>query len=439
MKISIIGTGYVGLVTGVCISDLGNTVYCVDNNSKKIDSLNNGVVPIYEPGLKELIEKNAKLNRIHFTTDLKTALDNSDMIFIAVGTPPLENGEADLSSVFNVVEEIKNIIDDSFKVIVIKSTVPVGTCKRIEDIMNEPRKNAYIVSNPEFLKEGSAIEDFNRPDRVIVGINPTLENSEGYLSAKNMINELYEPFSKNNVPIFFMDTNSSEITKYASNAMLAVRISFMNEIANLCTLANANVDDVRTGVGSDNRIGSKFLLSGIGYGGSCFPKDVKALYQTAKQFNYEFKLLKATDEVNSRQKEILIDYIMKHFNNNIAGLSFTLWGLSYKPETDDIRDAPSLSIISRILSLGGKIKAYDPIAMNNTKEIFPNIDYFDDMYEALKDSNGLIIATEWKNFKTPDFTKINELLKTKVIFDGRNIYAKEEIIKHELRYFSIGR
>ncbi len=434
MNISIIGTGYVGLVTGACLSDSGNTVYCVDNDTNKVSSLNNGIIPIYEPGLKELVDKNVKNERLIFTEDMDFAVKKTDVIFIAVGTPPQENGEADLSNVFRVAESIANSIN-VYKAVVVKSTVPVGTCRKVDDMMRKITDDFSVVSNPEFLKEGAAIEDFQRPDRIIIGINSGKRSSK----AKEIMDEIYEPFVRTGAPIYFMDTNSSELTKYAANAMLALRITFMNELANMCSLAGANVDNVRIGIGSDKRIGKSFLFPGIGYGGSCFPKDVKALYQTAKTNGYDFKLLKAVDEVNYYQKEALLGYILKYFKGDISGKTFALWGLSFKPKTDDIREAPSLTIISKLLSYGAKIKAYDPIAMDNAKKVFPDIGYANDMYGALKDSDGLIIATEWNDFRVPDFTKIKDNLKGNVIFDGRNIYDPERMFEIGINYYSIGR
>jgi UDPglucose 6-dehydrogenase len=438
MKISIVGTGYVGLVTGVCLADSGNTVYCVDNDESKIKSLKSGIIPIYEPGLKELTDKNVKLGRLYFTKDLKEAVKKTDAVFIAVGTPPQDNGEADLSNVFKVAETVAGTID-CFKAVVVKSTVPVGTCRKVESIISKKTKNFCVVSNPEFLKEGAAIEDFQRPDRIVVGINFKNDNKKEAEAAKELIDEIYEPFVRTGAPIYFMDTNSSELTKYAANAMLAVRITFMNEIANLCDKTGANVDSVRIGIGSDKRIGKSFLFPGIGYGGSCFPKDVKALYQTAKQHNYDFKLLKAADEVNASQKEIIVDFILKHFKGDIAGRTFALWGLSFKPKTDDIREAPSLVIISKLLSYGAKIKVYDPIAMENTMKIFSEIEYADDMYDAVKGADGLIVATEWNDFRVPDFDKIKAAMITPAVFDGRNIYDKKRMTESGFDYYSIGR
>jgi UDPglucose 6-dehydrogenase len=438
MNICIVGTGYVGLVTGVCLADSGNTVYCVDNDENKIKSLTGGIMPIYEPGLKELADKNVKSKKLYFTQDLKSAVKKSDVVFIAVGTPPQDNGDADLSNVFKVAEDIADSIV-RFKAIVVKSTVPVGTCRKVHNIIAKKTKNFCVVSNPEFLKEGAAIDDFQRPDRIVVGINFKKENKKEAESAKEIIDEIYEPFIRTGAPIYFMDTNSSELTKYAANSMLALRITFMNEIANLCSLADANVDNIRIGIGSDKRIGKSFLFPGIGYGGSCFPKDVKALYQTAKKCGYEFKLLKAADEVNASQKEALVDFILKHFKGEIAGKTFALWGLSFKPKTDDIREAPSLVIISKLLSYGAKIKAYDPIAMDNAKKVFPGIEYAGDMYDALKGADGLIIATEWNDFRAPDFDKIKGALRKAVIFDGRNIYDKKRMLETGFDYYSIGR
>lgn len=438
MNISIIGSGYVGLVTGVCLADSGNTVYCVDNDPDKVNSLNNGVIPIYEPRLKELTNKNVKNKKLYFTDDLDNAVRKTDAVFIAVGTPPANDGGADLTNVFKVAKDIAGAID-GFKVIVVKSTVPVGTCRKVEEIIAKTTRNFCVVSNPEFLKEGVAIDDFQRPDRVVVGINFKEENKKEAQAAKEIIGEIYEPFIRTGAPIYFMDTNSSEMTKYAANAMLALRITFMNELANLCSLADADVDAVRIGIGSDKRIGNSFLFPGIGYGGSCFPKDVNALYRTAKQRGYEFRLLKAVDEVNALQKEVLIDFILKHFKGNIGGKTFALWGLSFKPKTDDIREAPSLVIISKLLSYGAKVRAYDPIAISNMKKVFPKIEYADDMYGALEGADGLIVATEWNDFRVPDIDKIKNALKEKAIFDGRNIYNKKRMIDDGFDYYSIGR
>ena len=434
MNIGIIGTGYVGLVTGVCLADSGNNVYCVDNDKNKISLLNSGVIPIYEPGLEELMLKNVKNERLIFTEDLDFAVKKTDVIFIAVGTPPQGNGEADLSNVFKVAESIANSIN-GYKVVVVKSTVPVGTCRKVDAIIREITDDFSVVSNPEFLKEGAAIDDFQRPDRIIIGIN----NNKWSSKAKEIIDEIYEPFVRTGAPIYFMDTNSSELTKYAANAMLALRITYMNELANMCSLTGANVDNVRIGIGSDKRIGKSFLFPGIGYGGSCFPKDVKALYQTAKANGYDFKLLKVVDEVNYYQKEVLLSYILKYFKGDISGKTFALWGLSFKPKTDDIREAPSLVIISKLLAYGAKIKAYDPIAMDNTKKVFPQVEYANEMYEALKGSDGLIIATEWNDFRVPDFKKIKDNLKDNVIFDGRNVYDPKKMKEFGFNYFSIGR
>lgn len=434
MNIAIIGTGYVGLVTGVCLADSGNNVYCVDNDENKISLLNDGVIPIYEPGLKELAVKNVNNARLVFTEDVDFAVKKADIIFIAVGTPPQDNGEADLSNVFKVAENIAHSIDD-YKVIVVKSTVPVGTCRQLDSVIRKTTNNFNVISNPEFLKEGAAINDFQKPDRIIIGINDSKYSSK----AKAIMGEIYEPFVRTGAPIYFMDTNSSELTKYAANAMLALRITFMNELSGMCSLSGANIDNIRIGIGADKRIGKSFLFPGIGYGGSCFPKDVNALYRTAKAKGYDFKLLKAVDEANSYQKEVLVSYILKYFKGDISGKIFTLWGLSFKPKTDDIRESPSLSIISKLLSYGAKIKAYDPIAMDNTKAVFPQVEYINNMYEALENSDGLIIATEWNDFRTPDFKKIKETLRQGVIFDGRNIYDPGKMKELGFNYFSIGR
>ncbi len=439
MRISIIGTGYVGLVTGVCFADSGNTVLCVDNDKDKINQLHRGIIPIYEPGLKELCDKNVSGKRLFFTSDLKEAVKNSEVVFIAVGTPSQDNGEADLSNIFSVVKEIAVAID-SYKIIVVKSTVPVGTCNKVYNEIKKITTFPFdVVSNPEFLKEGAAIDDFQRPDRIVVGLGLKGSAGNSNSKAKEIMSELYEPFVRSGAPIYFMDRCSSELTKYAANAMLALRISFMNELANLCAAVGVNIDHVRIGIGSDKRVGKLFLFPGIGYGGSCFPKDVKALYHTAKFNGYDFKILKAVDEVNAYQKEILLNFILKHFKSDIGEKTFALWGLSFKPKTDDIREAPSLVIISKILSYGAKVKAFDPIANENTMKVFPSIEYTSDMYEALKDADGLIIATEWNDFRMPDFNKIKSLLKTPVVFDGRNIYETEKMKEMGFSYYSIGR
>ncbi len=434
MNIAIVGTGYVGLVTGVCLADSGNNVYCVDNDKSKISSLKNCVMPIYEPGLKELVVKNVKNERLIFTEDIGFAVKNADVIFIAVGTPPRDDGDADLSNIFKVAEDIANYIDD-YKVVIIKSTVPIGTCRRVDTEIRKITNNFDVISNPEFLKEGAAINDFQRPDRIIIGVN----DGEHSLKIKKIMGEIYEPFVRTGAPVYFMDTNSSELTKYAANAMLALRITFMNELANMCSLSGANIDNIRIGIGADKRIGKSFLFPGIGYGGSCFPKDVNALYRTAKAKGYDFKLLKAVDEANFYQKEVLVSYILKYFEGDISGKIFTLWGLSFKPKTDDIRESPSLSIVSKLLSYGAKIQAYDPIAMDNARTIFPKIEYAKDMYKALKNSSGLIIATEWNDFRAPDFKRIRETLQEGVIFDGRNIYDPVKMKELGFDYFSIGR
>lgn len=437
MRISVIGTGYVGLVTGTCFAETGINVTCVDIEKEKIDKLNKGIAPIYEPGLESMIKRNTEKGRLSFTTSLKDSLVGSEVLFIAVGTPPDENGSADLKHVLSVAKEVGNYLDH-YMVIVTKSTVPVGTAEKVKKtIKNELRKRNVdiqfdVASNPEFLKEGAAIDDFLKPDRIVIGINSG--------KAENLMRKLYKPFLLNNHPILFMDIPSAELTKYAANAMLATRISFMNELANLCEIIGADINLVRKGIGSDSRIGNKFIYPGIGYGGSCFPKDVKALISTGEENDYSLEILKAVENVNHNQKSVLYDKIHNHFHGNLRNMTFGIWGLSFKPQTDDMREAPSLVIIEKLLYQGSKIKAYDPVAMNEAKRRFGDrIELVNDQYEALIDASALVLVTEWPEFRLPNFKVLIKLLKEKIIFDGRNIYDPAEMKELGFTYYGIGR
>lgn len=433
MKITVVGTGYVGLVSGTCFAESGNHVTCVDIDAAKVEKMKNGYVPIYEPGLELLFDRNTKQGRLHFTTDLTEGIKDAKIIFLALPTPPGADGSADLSFVLKVAKELSTMITD-YKVIVDKSTVPVGTAEKVESVLLEKLDRSLfdVVSNPEFLREGVAVEDFMKPDRVVVGTS-----SE---KAKKIMTQLYEPFVRQGNPIIFMDERSAEMTKYAANSYLATRISFMNEIANLCELLGADVDMVRKGMGSDNRIGKRFLFPGVGYGGSCFPKDVQALAKSAQESNYDFKILKSVMQVNELQKEILSSKILKYFGNNLVGKTIGIWGLAFKPNTDDIREAPALTIISRLLHKGAKVKAYDPEAMENVKGVFGNkIEYCAHEYDALKNTDALAIITEWNEFRTPDFDKMKQLMNAPVIFDGRNIYDVKTTRDLGFYYDSIGR
>ena len=436
-NISVVGSGYVGLVAGACFSDTGNKVICLDIDQKKIDNLNNGILPIFEPGLEKLIIKNVEENRISFSTDLDNGIKNTNICFIAVGTPPGEDGSADLQYVLAVAKKIGSVIE-KYTVIVDKSTVPVGTADKVKKtIQTELDRRGVdvkfsVVSNPEFLREGAAIEDFMKPDRVVIGA----EDEE----SANKMKELYKPFVRNDNPIMIMNTRSAELTKYAANSMLALRISFMNEMANMCEMVGADIDQVRRGIGSDFRIGKHFLYSGIGYGGSCFPKDVKALIKTASDYDYDFKILKKVEEVNADQKVKLFDEIMKYFNNNIEGKVFAFWGLSFKPNTDDMREAPSLVIINKLIENGAKVVAYDPEAMEEAEKIIGSkISYAGKYPESLKNANALIIATEWNDFRNPDFNLLKTSLSDNVIFDGRNLFNLDKMREYGFNYISIGR
>ena len=433
MNIAVVGTGYVGLVTGTCFAETGNHVVCVDINEKKVKSLREGVIPIFEPGLDVLFERNTKEGRLHFTTNLAEAVEKAQIIFLALPTPPGEDDSADLSYILGVAKDLGGIITD-YKVIVDKSTVPVGTAEKVSSILAEQlsKKLFDVVSNPEFLREGVAVEDFMKPDRVVVGTR-----SE---RARKLMKQLYEPFVRQGNPIYFMDERSAELTKYAANSYLAMRISFMNEIANLCEKTGANVDQVRIGMGSDSRIGKRFLFPGIGYGGSCFPKDVQALAKTASDFSYDFKILKSVMKVNGIQKGVLTKKIKKYYKNELEGKTIAVWGLAFKPNTDDIREAPALVIIDELLQLGVKVRAFDPEAMENVKVIYGDrITYCKTMYDTLEGADSLAIMTEWGEFRAPDFERMGTLLREKVIFDGRNLYDLDTVKEHGFNYQSIGR
>lgn len=432
MKITVIGTGYVGLVTGTCLSETGNDVICVDIDTAKVQRLTNGEIPIYEPHLDVLFERNLKANRLNFTTDLQEGLHHGDIIFLALPTPEDEDGAADLKYVLNVAQNIGKHID-KYKVIVNKSTVPVGTAEKVRNrIAKNTNIHFDVVSNPEFLREGFAVDDFLKPERIVIGSRSD--------TAIHLMKKLYKPFMRSGNPIIVMDEKSAELTKYAANAFLATKITFMNEIANYCEKVGADVDKVRIGIGTDSRIGKRFLFPGIGYGGSCFPKDVKALHNSGKEAHYNFRVLDAVIAINKKQKTILLPKIEKYFNNDIKGKKFTVWGLAFKPETDDIREAPALTVIDELLKKGAQITAFDPEAMKNVKQkLRTAITYASNMYDALEDSDALIICTEWSIFRTPDFQKLRQKLKNPLIFDGRNLYDIEEMKNEKITYFSIGR
>lgn len=437
MKIAIVGTGYVGLVTGTCFAEIGVNVTCVDTNKEKIEALQNGIIPIYENGLEEMVLRNSKAGRLQFTTSLEDVLNEVEVIFSAVGTPPDEDGSADLKYVLEVARTIGRNMK-KYVLVVTKSTVPVGTAMKVKAVIQEEldKRGAKIkfdvASNPEFLKEGNAVNDFMSPDRVIVGVESA--------QAEKLMTKLYKPFLLNNFRVIFMDIPSAEMTKYAANSMLATRISFMNDIANLCELVGADVNMVRNGIGSDTRIGRKFLYPGIGYGGSCFPKDVKALIKTAEHHGYKMRVLQAVEEVNENQKAILFGKMQQHFENNLKGKTIALWGLSFKPETDDVREAPSLVIIDMLLKAGCNVRAYDPIAINETKRIVgDNIYYATDMYDAVLDADALMLLTEWKEFRLPSWQVVKKTMCGNAIFDGRNIYDKKDIEEIGFSYYSIGK
>ena len=437
MKIAIVGTGYVGLVTGTCFAEIGVNVICVDTNGEKIEALKQGVIPIYENGLEEMVNRNAKAGRLQFTTSLESCLDEVDVIFSAVGTPPDEDGSADLSYVLEVARTIGRNMT-KYVLVVTKSTVPVGTAGKVRaTIQAELDKRGVriefdVASNPEFLKEGNAVADFMSPDRVVVGVE-----SE---RAKQLMSKLYKPFLLNNFRVIFMDIPSAEMTKYAANSMLATRISFMNDIANLCELVGADVNMVRSGIGSDTRIGRKFLYPGIGYGGSCFPKDVKALIKTAEQNGYRMRVLQAVEEVNEKQKSVLFEKLQRHFSGDLQDKTIALWGLAFKPETDDMREAPSLILINKLLNAGCKVRVYDPAAMTECRRrIGDSVCYATDMYDAALDADALMLVTEWKEFRLPSWAVIKKAMRTPVLFDGRNIYEKKEIEELGFTYHCIGK
>jgi UDPglucose 6-dehydrogenase len=432
MKIAVIGTGYVGLVTGTCFAETGNKVICVDIDEEKVNKLSNGEMTIYEPGLEKLLRRNLREGRLEFTTNLADSVNDSLLILLALPTPPGEDGSADLSAILKVSGDLGNIIKE-YKVIIDKSTVPVGTAEKVRKaIAANCRSDFDVVSNPEFLREGLAVEDFMKPDRVIIGTS-----SE---KAKKILNDLYAPFVRQGNPLVFMDERSAELTKYAANSFLATKISFMNEIAILCERLGADVDMVRRGLGSDDRIGKRFLFPGIGYGGSCFPKDVKALVQSAGEVDYSFNILKAVMEVNERQKIYLVPRIKKHFKNDLKNKKITLWGLAFKPNTDDIREAPALAIIDELLKEEAIVTAFDPEAMANVKKkLGDKVTFAASQYDAIKDCDALIVATEWNEFRTPDFDRMISLMKHKVIFDGRNVYEPGMMKNLGFHYESVGR
>jgi UDPglucose 6-dehydrogenase len=432
MKIAVIGTGYVGLVTGTCLAENGNDVLCVDIDKNKVKQMKAGIVPIYEPHLDVLFERNIKAGRLNFTTNLKEGLDFGEVIFLALPTPENEDGSADLKYVLGVAKEIGEYIT-SYKVIVDKSTVPVGTADLVKSTIEKSCKTDFdVVSNPEFLREGFAVDDFLKPERIVIG-----SSSE---KAIEVMQRLYQPFVRSGNPIIIMDEKSAELTKYASNSFLATKITFMNEIANYCQKVGADVDKVRIGMGTDSRIGKRFLFPGIGYGGSCFPKDVKALHKSGKDINYDFKILEAVVEVNEHQKTILFPEVSTYFDDNLAGKTIAIWGLAFKPETDDIREAPALYMIDKLLEAGAKIKAFDPEAMDNVKEKYEDkLQYGKDMYDVTEGADALLICTEWSIFRTPNYNLLKSNLKNPVIFDGRNLYPTVDLAKQGIHYISIGR
>lgn len=437
MKIAIVGTGYVGLVSGACFAEMGTEVFCVDVDAKKIENLKQGIIPIYEPGLEDMVHRNRKAGRLHFTTDLTECLDEVEVLFSAVGTPPDEDGSADLKYVLEVARTVGRNMKKHI-LVVTKSTVPVGTARKVRAAIQEEldRRGAEIefdvASNPEFLKEGAAIKDFMSPDRVVVGVE-----SE---QAKELMSRLYRPFLLNNFRVIFMDVPSAEMTKYAANAMLATRISFMNDVANLCEIVGADVNMVRKGIGSDARIGNRFLYAGIGYGGSCFPKDVKALIHTARQNNYPMRILQAVEAVNNEQKSLLFRKIEKYFDGDLKGRRVAVWGLAFKPETDDMREAPSLVLIEKLLAAGCEVCAYDPVAMDEARHRMGDaVRYAKDIYDAVVDADALMLVTEWKEFRMPSWPVVKKLMATPLVLDGRNIYDPEELEENGFIYHCIGR
>jgi UDPglucose 6-dehydrogenase len=431
-RIAVVGTGYVGLVTGTCLAETGNNVICVDIDEKKIEKLRKGKVTIYEPQLDVYFERNLKQGRLQFTTNLKEAIDQSELVFLALPTPPGEDGSADLSYILGVAEQLGHMLVDGYKIIIDKSTVPVGTAEKVHKALAANAKAEFdVVSNPEFLREGFAVEDFMKPDRVVIGTSST--------RARKIMEELYLPFVRQGNPIIFMDERSAELTKYAANSFLATKISFMNEIANLCELLGADVDQVRIGIGSDDRIGKRFLFPGIGYGGSCFPKDVKALVKSASDVKYNFQILDSVMEVNENQKTALMPKIESFFGGDLKGKHFAIWGLAFKPDTDDIREAPALCVIDSLLKAGATVTAYDPEAMDNVKKLGLKINFASDQYNALENANALVICTEWSIFRNPDFERMSKAIASKTIFDGRNLYAVDQMKKLGFGYYSIGR
>ena len=436
MKIAIVGTGYVGLVTGTCLAETGADVICIDIDTKKIDNLKKGILPIYEPGLEEMVSRNVQKGRLHFSTNLGESIQNAEVAFIAVGTPPGEDGSADLKYVLAVATEIGKSMNHHL-VVVTKSTVPVGTAEKVKSAVAVALKERDadipydVASNPEFLKEGAAIDDFMKPDRIVVGVSSH--------KAEEIMHRLYKPFVLNGHPIIFMDIPSAEMTKYAANAMLATKISFMNDIANLCEIMGADVNLVRKGIGSDPRIGNKFIYPGIGYGGSCFPKDVKALVKTAADNGHRMRILEAVEAVNDDQKSVLFNKVMNRFAGKVEGKVFAMWGLSFKPKTDDMREAPSLVIIEKLLAKGAKVVAYDPVAMHEAKHTLGDtVAFADNEYDTLKGADALLIITEWPEFRSPDFKQMGALLNNKLIFDGRNIYDLAEMNENGFEYYCIG-
>ncbi len=431
-KIAVIGTGYVGLVTGTCFAETGNQVICVDNNAAKVEKMRNGEIPIYEPHLDVLFERNIKANRLVFTTDLLEGIKDAEIIFLALPTPPGEDGSADLSYILGVADELGKIITD-YKVIVDKSTVPVGTAEKVHAALAKNAKVEFdVVSNPEFLREGFAVDDFMKPDRVVIGTSSD--------RAKKIMDQLYKPFVRQGNPVIFMDEKSAELTKYAANSFLATKITFMNEIANFCELVGADVDKVRIGIGSDDRIGKRFLFPGIGYGGSCFPKDVQALVKSGNEHNFSFEILNSVMAVNEEQKTVIIPKIKNFFRGDLKGKKIALWGLAFKPDTDDIREAPALYIIDELVAAGATVTAFDPEAMPNVKGVIGDkITYATNEYEALENADALVVCTEWGIFRNPDFDKIASLLNDKVIFDGRNLFDLNEMNERGFYYSSIGR
>jgi UDPglucose 6-dehydrogenase len=436
MKIAVVGTGYVGLVAGSCFADTGNEVTCIDVDQKKIEKLNKGEIPIYEPGLQDMVRRNCREERLFFSTDIKSAVQKSQIIFIAVGTPPGEDGSADLKYVLAVARDIGKYMNE-YKVVVDKSTVPVGTAEKVTaEIRKHTDQKFAVVANPEFLKEGAAIDDFLRPDRVIIGTSDE--------RAAEILRNLYGPFVRSGKPILFMDEKSAELTKYTANAMLATKISFINEIANLCDEVGADIEMVRKGIATDSRIGPHFIYPGTGYGGSCFPKDVQAIIRTAKEYNIDLQIVKAVEEVNAVQKTVLMKKINSYFDNNLQGKTFAIWGLAFKPKTDDMREAPAISMIRQLAQAGAKIQAHDPEALHEAKRIFGDmighgLEFFEKRYDALEDADALVIMTEWNAFREPDYYLIKEYLSKPAIFDGRNLYDPKRMREIGIDYFCIGR